>query len=280
MVGARFQRNLGTFLLIAPAVLLIVLWFVVPLARFLALAFTGDDGPFAALRTLLESAVYRRVFLNTFALASVVTAIALALAFPLALALSRLRGFGFNLLLFGVLFPFWISLLVRTFSWMLLLENSGPINRFLVRVGVAEKPLSLLFTDTGVVIGMVHVLLPYAVFPLLARMRGIDDRLILASDGLGASRLSTIRLVYLPLLTPGLFASIALVFLLALGFFITPALLGGAKTLTIATLIAGFVTDRLAWSLAAAASLILLVAVGVLLAAVRHVLPVGEALPS
>jgi putative spermidine/putrescine transport system permease protein len=280
MVGARFQRNLVTLLLIAPAVLLIVLWFVLPLARFLALAFAGDGGPFAALRTLLESEVYRRVFMNTFALASIVTTIALVLAFPLALALSRLRGFGFHLLLLGVLFPFWISLLVRTFSWMLLLENSGPINRFLVGVGVAEKPLSLLFTDTGVVIGMVHVLLPYAVFPLLARMRGIDDRLILASDGLGASRLSTIRLVYLPLLAPGLFASIALVFLLALGFFITPALLGGAKTLTIATLIAGFVTDRLAWSLAAAGSLILMVAVGVLLVAVRRVLPVGEALPS
>jgi len=280
MVGARFQHKLGTFLLITPAVLFIVLWFVLPLARFLALAFAGDDGPFAALRTLLESEVYRRVFLNTFGLASVVTAIALALAFPLALALSRLRGLRFSLLLFGVLFPFWISLLVRTFSWMLLLENSGPINRFLVGVGVVEKPLSLLFTDTAVVIGMVHVLLPYAVFPLLARMRGIDDRLIMASDGLGASRFSTFRLVYLPLLTPGLFASIALVFLLALGFFITPALLGGAKTLTIATLIAGFVTDRLAWSLAAAGSLILLVAVGVLLVTVRRVLPVGEALPS
>jgi len=247
--------------------------FVMPLARFCALAFVDEAAAFA---TLIGSDAYRRVFVNTLVLATAVTATTVVLAFPVALSLSRLRGMWLGLVLYGVLFPFWVSLLVRTFCWMLLLEKDGPINRMLLAIGVTDEPLTLLFNDFSVVVGMVHVLLPYAVLPLFARMRGIDSRLILASDGLGASRVSTFRFVYLPLLAPGLLGAMALVFLLSLGFFITPALLGGAKSLTIATLIAWFVTERLAWPMAGAAALMLLFVVFSLLVVGRRVMSFGQ----
>jgi putative spermidine/putrescine transport system permease protein len=222
--------------------------------------------------------VYRRVLVNTFVVALAVTAITVVLAWPVSYLLSRLKGAAFVVVLYGVLFPFWISVLVRTFSWMILLERNGPINRFLVSLGVTDQPLPLLFNDTGVMIGMVHVLLPYAILPLYAAMTRIDRRLLLASDGLGASLFDTFRRVYLPLSLPGLLGGATFVFLLSLGFYITPALLGGANAITLSMLIASFVTDRLAWSLAAAASLVLLALVLILLALTARLLPLEKGL--
>ncbi len=270
------RRHLETLSLLAPAVIFLLLLFVAPLARLFSLAFADEAGALATFSLLAESEVYRRVLLNTFLVAAAVTAITVVLAWPVSYLLSRLEGFAFIIVLYGVLFPFWISVLVRTFAWMILLERNGPINRFLVSLGVTDQPLKLLFNDTGVMIGMVHVLLPYAILPLYAAMTRIDRRLLLASDGLGASLFDTFRRIYLPLSLPGLFGGATFVFLLSLGFFITPALLGGANAITLSMLIASFVTDRLAWSLAAAASLVLLVLVLVLLALTARVLPLEK----
>src|SRR5690606_1425623 len=201
----------------------------------------------APFTELAGSAVYRTVFVNTLLVAVLVTVITVLLAYPLACVLARLEGVWFLLGLYGVLFPLWISVLVRTFSWMLLLERNGPINRLLQGIGVTDQPLALLFNDTGVVIGMVHVLLPYAVLPLYSTISRIDRRLLLASDGLGASTLATFLRVFLPLSVPGILGGAGFVFLLALGFFITPALLGGANAITLSMLIASFISDRLAW---------------------------------
>lgn len=256
--------------------LFLALFFVVPLVRLFALAFSDPGGPFASFVLLAESAVYRRVLANTFLVAVAVTLITVVLAWPVAYMLSRVKGWLFAVALYGVLFPFWISVLVRTFSWMMLLERNGPINRFLTTLGVTDRPLALLFNDTGVMIGMVHVLLPYAILPLYAAMTRIDRRLLMASDGLGASLFDTFRRIYLPLSLPGLVGGATFVFLLALGFFITPALLGGANAITLSMLIASFVTDRLAWPLAAAASLVLLVLVLVLLAVAARLLPLEK----
>jgi putative spermidine/putrescine transport system permease protein len=272
------RRHVETLLLLAPAVIFLVLLFVVPLARLFSLAFTDEAGAFSTFALLAESEVYRRVLFNTFLVAVAVTVITVLLAWPVAYALSRLKGFAFIVVLYGVLFPFWISVLVRTFSWMILLERNGPINRFLVSIGIADQPLKLLFNDTGVMIGMVHVLLPYAVLPLYAAMTRIDRRLLMASDGLGAGLFDTFRRIYLPLSLPGIYGGATFVFLLSLGFFITPALLGGANAITLSMLIASFVTDRLAWSLAAAGSMVLLVLVLVLLALTARALPLEKGL--
>lgn len=272
MTRQRWQ----TIGLLAPALVFLALTFIVPLARLFSLAFTDDAGTFATFVILAESEVYQRVMVNTLVVAFVVTGITVLMAWPVAFILTRLKGFWFGLALYGVLFPFWISVLVRTFAWMMLLERNGPINRFLREIGLTDQPLALLFNDTGVTIGMVHVLLPYAILPLYAAMTRIDRRLLMASDGLGAGLLDTFFRIYFPLALPGLLGGATFVFLLSLGFFITPALLGGANAITLSMLIASFVTDRLAWSLAAAGSLVLLVVVLALLGLAARVLPLDK----
>lgn len=272
MTRQRWQ-TLG---LLAPAIIFLALTFIAPLARLFSLAFTDEGGALATFTVLAESQVYRRVMMNTLVVAFLVTGITVLLAWPVAFVLTRLKGFWFGLALYGVLFPFWISVLVRTFSWMMLLERNGPVNRLLREIGITDQPLALLFNDTGVTIGMVHVLLPYAILPLYAAMTRIDRRLLLASDGLGAGLLDTFFRVYFPLALPGLLGGATFVFLLSLGFFITPALLGGANAITLSMLIASFVTDRLAWSLAAAASLVLLVVVMLLLGIAARLLPLDK----
>jgi len=271
----RVQR-LEAPTMVTPAVVFLAVFFVVPLTRLFSLAFTGDAATSQPFAELIGSEVYRRVLFRTLWVSLLVTALTLVLAFPLATLLCRLTGARFLLTLYGVLLPLWISVLVRTFSWMLLLERNGPINRGLHELGLIDRPLSLLFNDTGVVIGMVHVLLPYAVLPLYAAMSRIDPRLLLASDGLGATPFATFARIYLPLSMPGIIAAAGLVFLVSLGFFVTPALLGGANAMTVPMLIASFVSDRLAWALAAAASLVLLAAVLGLLWLLSRFIPLRQ----
>ncbi len=227
-------------------------------------------------QTLVASPVYRQVVVNTLVVAFAVTAICAVLAWPVAYILSKLKGLWFVIALYGVLFPFWISVLVRTYAWMLLLERNGPLNRMLVESGMTDGPIALLFNNTGVMIGMVHVLLPYMILPLYSAMSRIDPRLLLASDGLGAGLMDTFRRIYLPLCLPGLAGGATFVFLLSLGFFITPALLGGANAITLSMLIASFVNDRLAWSLAAAGSLVLLLVVLLIMGLTAKLLPLEK----
>jgi ABC-type spermidine/putrescine transport system permease subunit I len=182
----------------------------------------------------------------------------LVIGFALAFALTRLPASWRAVVLACVVLPLWISVLVRTFAWMLILERNGPLNRFLMAIGIVDHPLSLLFAFPGVAIGMVHVLLPYAVLPIYAALSRIDPGLLRASEGLGASRVTTFRRVLLPLSARGLATAATFTFLLSLGFFVTPALLGGPRNTTVSMLIDSFVNDRLDWPLAAAASMTLL----------------------
>jgi len=252
--------------LLTPILVLLGGCFIAPLAQLLLLSFSAPEGVLFAYREIAASEVYRRVFVNTLVLAFNVGLITTVLSYPTAYMLSRLRGFAFTVAIACLLFPLWISVLVRTFSWILLLERNGPINRALVGAGIVAEPVSMLFSSIGVYIGMVHVLLPYALLPIYSAMRNVDPRLLQASDGLGASGPQTFLHVYLPLTFPGIASGFLLVFLLSLGFFITPAILGGIGNLTIAMLIDVFVTERLVWSLAAAASFWLLFLVLILVA--------------
>ena len=267
--------RLGAAALLAPAVLIAAFAFVVPLARLVGLSFSAKAGPLVAYAHLLGDDVYARVFANTFVIAVAVTFVALAVAFPIAFALTRLSRTWRGIVFACVLLPLWISVLVRTFSWMLLLERNGPVNRFIVATGLSEQPLSLLFNHTAVLIGMVHVLLPYAVLPIYAALVRIDPALLRASEGLGASAATTFRRVLFPLALTGVATAATFTFLLALGFFVTPALLGGASSITLSMLIDGFVTDRLDWPLAAAASVLLLAAALAVVAIASRFVPVG-----
>ncbi len=254
----RITRVAVAALLLAPAMAIIGLGFVAPLLRLAVLSVSAPAGPLAAYRELATVDVYRIVLRNTVVLALVVSAASLAIGFALALALTRLEA-GWRAVVFAcVVLPLWISVLVRTFAWMLILESNGPLNRFLVALGIVDHPLPLLFAFPGVAIGMVHVLLPYAVLPIYAALSRIDPALLRASDGLGASRATTFRRVLLPLSARGLATAATFTFLLSLGFFVTPALLGGPSDTTISMLIDSFVNERLDWPLAAAASMALL----------------------
>jgi len=273
--GRRIARVAVAALLLTPAAAIIALGFVAPLVRLAALSVSASAGPFAAYRELLTVDVYRVVLRNTLVLALVVSAASLVIGFALALALTRLAP-GWRAVIFGcVIFPLWISVLVRTFSWMLILESNGPLNRFLIAAGVVSKPLPLLFAFPGVAIGMTHVVLPYAVLPIYAALARIDPVLLRASDGLGASRATTFFRVLLPLSARGLATAATFTFLLSLGFFVTPALLGGPSNTTIPMLIDSFVNERLDWPLAAAASMMLLAMAFVVIGVARRFAPIG-----
>ncbi|MSO93850.1 MAG: ABC transporter permease [Rhodospirillales bacterium] len=278
MLTAAASRRLVTGALLVPTVAFLAVAFVVPVGILLKLSLTEPAGPLSTYADILGSWVYTRVFRNTIVLGLMVTAIAVLLGYPTAYMLTRLKGFALTLAVYGVLFPLWISVLIRTFAWILLLEKHGPVNRMLVGTGILDAPAAFLFSNTGVLIGMVHVLLPYAILPIYANMLRIDSRLMLASDGLGASPWRTFRRVYLPLSMPGVGTGAVFVFLLSLGFFITPALLGGANNMTVAMLIENLVNDRLAWPLAAAASFLLLAAVLALLAVTARFVKLDTAL--
>lgn len=267
--------RLGAAALLAPGVLIAVLAFLAPLARLVGLSFSATAGPFAAYAHILGDDIYARVFANTFFIAIVVTFVALVIAFPVAFALTRLSRTWRGIVFACVLLPLWISVLVRTFSWMLLLERNGPLNRLFLASGITDQPLALLFNHTAVMIGMVHVLLPYAVLPIYAALVRIDPGLLRASEGLGASRLTTFMRVLLPLSLRGVATAATFTFLLALGFFITPALLGGASSLTLSMLIDSFVSDRLDWPLAAAASVVLLASALMFVAVAARFVSIG-----
>jgi ABC-type spermidine/putrescine transport system permease subunit I len=267
-------RRAGTLALLLPAMLLLAIAFALPLARLAGLSFSTPGEPLGAYAQLLGDEVYGRVFGNTLIIAVIVTALSLMIAYPVAMALTRLPQ-GWRTLLFGcILLPLWISVLVRTFSWMLLLERNGPLNRFLIWSRLTDTPLEVLFTPVAVVIGMVHVLLPYAVLPIYAALIRIDPALMRASDGLGASGATTFRRVLLPLSANGIMTAATFVFLLSLGFFITPALLGGARSMSLSMLIDSFVSEQLVWPLAAAASMILVAGCLAVIALAGRVVPI------
>jgi ABC-type spermidine/putrescine transport system permease subunit I len=246
-------------LLAAPAVILLGCIFVYPIWRLLILGATG--GSFLPYRQVLGGdGPYLIVFWATLSLSLATAALCVLLGYPVAYFLataSRLwRTIGFIF----VLLPFWTSLLVRTYAWIALLGRNGVINRALLDLGFIDQPLQLLYNFGGVLIGIVHVLLPYMVFPIYASLVRIDRNVVLAAEGLGAGDFAVFWRIYLPLTANGVFAGTALVFTLSLGAFVTPALLGGGRIIMIANLIQQEVSQFIDWPLASALAGILLTA--------------------
>lgn len=233
------------------------LLFLLPVLRLLMLSVEG--GTLQHFHKAVTGELYVTVFLETFRIAAIVTVISLLLAYPVAYVLSTASPRWVLVGLVFLMLPFWTSILVRTYAWMILLGRNGVINQALLAAGLTDKPVALIYNTTGVIIGMVHVLLPYMVFPIYSAMLRVDRDLLRAAEGLGASGWSVFRRVFLPLTLPGVVAGTALVFILSLGFYITPALLGGGKVVMIAVLIEQQVRQFLEWGFAAALSILLLV---------------------
>jgi putative spermidine/putrescine transport system permease protein len=239
-----------------PGIGLVVFLGGLPLLRVLQLSFTGGSSTFRELGT---SDVFLQTLTNTLELAATVTVICLVIAYPLAYWLSaQPRKVSSRYLLF-MLLPFWISVLVRVYAWQTILGRQGLVNRVLMGVGVIKQPLDLLYTSWAVVLAMAHYLLPYMILALYSVCSGIDWRLMKAATSLGASRSYAARRVFLPLSVPGAVAGSMLVFVLALGFFIIPALLGSPSDMTIAVYIQRQ-TEFLRFDIASGASVVLVAA--------------------
>lgn len=256
------MRQDWTTLLIVPAFALLAVLFVVPLVWF----FVGTLSEEGSLSDLVERGVAvlssRAVvtaIVTTNWISLLVTAFALVAGYPIAYYLANRSGWRFALVLFCIVVPYFTSVIVRTYSWMVLLGRNGIINQALQAAGLTDAPLPLLYNKLGIVIGMSYVLLPYMILTLYASMRAIDPSLVKAAHGLGASRLYAFRRVYLPLSIHGVVSGSLIVFILAIGFFITPALMGGQSDVMIAMLIERSVEITLDWTSAAMMSLLLLV---------------------
>jgi putative spermidine/putrescine transport system permease protein len=258
--------NDGT-LFIVPAVLLLAVVFVGPLVWFFArsLGSLGTPAEIASHAwTVVTSKAVLTALSTTNWISLMVTLLVLLISYPVAYYLANNRGLRFTLVLFCIVVPYFTSIIVRTYSWMVLLGRHGLVNQVLLQLGLVDQPLTLLYTKTGVLIGMVYVLLPYMVLTLFAAMKAIDPSLMRAARGLGAGGFYAFTRVYLPLSIHGVISGSLIVFILSIGFFITPALMGGPADVMIAMLIERSVEITFDWAGAAVMSLLLLVATLVL----------------
>jgi putative spermidine/putrescine transport system permease protein len=256
----RSRHNSEGSLLILPAVLLLALVFVGPLIWFFirALSENGVSDLIPRAVAVLTSTAVVTAIVTTNWISLLVTVLVLLIGYPVAYYLANRDGFRFALVLFCIIVPYFTSVIVRTYSWMVLLGRNGLINQALLYLGIVDAPLPLLYNKAGVLIGMVYVLLPYMVLTLFAAMRAIDPSLVRAAHGLGAGNVYAFCRIYFPLSLHGVISGALIVFILAIGFFITPALMGGPSDVMIAMLIERSVEITFDWSSAAIMSLLLL----------------------
>ncbi|WP_051089924.1 ABC transporter permease [Novispirillum itersonii] len=211
-----------------------------------------------------QSSIYVDILERTFTVSLSVTLLCLVLGFPVAYLLATLPAKHANILMILVLLPFWTSLLVRTAAWVVLLQEQGLVNELLLALGIIEKPIRMIYNRIGVYIAMTHILLPFMILPLYSVMKGIKPHFMRAATSLGATPTEAFVRVYLPMTLPGIGAGALLTFILALGYYITPALVGGAADQMISFFIAFYTSDTVNWGMASALGAVLLVATLVL----------------
>ncbi len=267
----------GPALLVAPLVLYMLVFYALPLVSMLLRSVADPTWTLENYRRLLGDTVFLHVFWTTLRTAFVVTIGCLLLGYPVALALSRLERAAASVVLIIVLLPFWTSVLVRSYAWMVLLGRKGLVNETLIAAGLIDTPLKLLNTPFAVHIAMIHILLPYMILPIASVLRQIDGALPRAAAGLGAAPWRVFVQVVLPLSMPGVAAGVLLVFVLSLGFYITPALVGGPRDLMLSMLIAQQV-DLLNWPYAACLSATLLAATLLIIAVFQRLPGVRDVL--
>ena len=247
--------------LTSPAVLVILTVMVIPVGWLFYLSFIGSDGNFSLehYQRMLDSKSYARIFLTTFKVSLLTTAICILIGYPLAYFLSQLPARVANICMLSVLLPFWTSLLVRTYSWLVLLQRKGIVNQLGMEIGLWDEPLKLVHNLSGTLVGMVHIMLPFLILPLYASMKSIPQDYIKASSNLGATPTQSFWQIFFPLSMPGLMAGSLIVFILSLGFFVTPAILGGGKVIMVAMQITNNIELFFDWGAASALGVVLLV---------------------
>ncbi|MEO4001775.1 ABC transporter permease [Mesorhizobium sp. CAU 1732] len=259
------KTNLWPWLLLTPLALFLTVFFVVPLLDVAIMSFTHPRPTLANYERALTGALYQRVFINTFLTAGFVTLCCLLVGYPLAYLMSIGSQRTAMLILLLVTMSFWTSFLVRTYAWMVLLGNNGPLIWLIHTMGFEQTP-QLLFTRFSSTLAMVHILAPYMIMNIYSVMRKIDPTLIRSAESLGARGSSLFRHVYLPLTAPGIANGCVLVFVICLGFYVTPVLLGSPREQMITGLIGTQVDEFLAFGMGSALAMVLLFVTLVILA--------------
>ncbi len=257
---ARLERRekLVYFAFVAPLILFLAIFFIYPLMTFLPTSFFAPDFTFDKYIKAFTKTVYLRIFLITFEISALTTVISLVMGYPVAYLFTNSTGKIKGIITVFIILPFWTSIMVRTYAWMSLLGYNGIINRALIGTGVMAEPIPLMFNRFGVLVGMTHYMLPYMVLSLYAVMSGIPHDYMQAGANLGAPPLKRFLKIYLPLSMPGIGAGCLLVFIISIGFFITPALLGGLRDTMIAQVIEQEIGTTFDWPFAAVLSTLLL----------------------
>lgn len=257
-----------TFLgLSLPYFLVVALLIILPVGWLFYLSFIGRDGGFSLenYERMIKSRAYIRIFITTFKISILTTLICVLIGYPLAYFMSQLTRKWANICMIGVLIPFWTSLLVRTYAWLVLLQKKGLLNNMAIDIGLISEPIKFVHNTTGTLIGMVHIMLPFLILPLYANMRSIDKECIKAASSLGATPTRAFWTVFFPLSLPGLLAGLLIVFVLCLGFYVTPAILGGGRVIMAAMKISSNIELYFSWGAASALGVVLLVVTGTIL---------------
>jgi ABC-type spermidine/putrescine transport system permease subunit I len=256
----RLER-LKLFGLTSPAMLLILVVLVIPVGWLFYVSFVGANGQFSLenYERMIDSKSYYRIFLTTFQVSFLTTGLCILIGYPLAYFMAGLPPKLANLCLITVLLPFWTSLLVRTYAWLVLLQRQGLVNEWAISLGLWDQPVKIVHNMTGTLIGMVHIMLPFLILPVYGAMKSIDRDFMKAASNLGASPARAFWTVFFPLTTPGLFAGALMVFILCLGFFVTPAVLGGGKVIMVSMKIVSNIELFVNWGAASALGVVLLV---------------------
>ena len=262
--GLTSRDTMTAWLLVAPAVLSIIALFIVPIGYVLLLSVTDPTVGLEHYRRLFTVPLYANVMINTFKTSLIVTIACLLIGYPLAFVMARRNDAIAVIFLVAVGMSFWTGFVVRTYAWLVILGNKGPVSAVYALAGWG-KPPQLLFTSFASTLGMTHVLLPYMVLALYGVMRKIDPSYMRAAEGLGARPFRAFRHVFLPLSLPGVVNGCVLVFTMCLGFYITPILLGTPKDMMISQLISQQIEDLLAWGFASSIAVVLLACTLVLL---------------
>ncbi|MBN9550562.1 MAG: ABC transporter permease [Alphaproteobacteria bacterium] len=261
---SSFQR--WAFGLTVPAALLTICLYVVPILQVLALSFTEPTFGIGNYVEMFGSAAIGRVVRTTIIVAAVTTALTIVMSYAVAFALVHMRPGVRRVALFMVMVPFWVSVLVRAFAWITILRRNGVLNSALVGSGAIAEPLELVYNQFGVIVGMVHYMMPFAILLLYANLSEIDPRIIQAARSLGARPVTIFTRVWLPLSVPGLAIASLFIVIFSLGFLVTPAILGAGRVLMVAEYISVQISSTLRWGVATALSTTLLLVVGVLVA--------------
>lgn len=275
LVVPRSAQNYSPLLslaLIAPLIVLLSFSFLYPVGRLLIGSVFTPDFSFDRYARLIAEPLYRRVLWRTFEIAFIVMLLGILLGYPVALAMAKLKGRRAAIVAACVLVPLWTSVLVRSYAWIVLLQRNGLVNNALQDIGLTTAPLRLIYTEGAVIMAMTHVLLPYMILPIFTALRTIPDDLGRAARNLGAGGWTVFFRITLPLSLPGAFAGGLMTFILALGFYVTPSLVGGPNTTMMATVIGQQVNDTLDWPFASALSAVLLVTTLLLVGLFRKIL--------